>query len=95
MMLVLLPLLAIAHSPAAAAPPVEAPVASAIAQAAQGTRLGLLVVDEEGREVVAIRPDERFVPASNTKLYTTAAAFALLETSGAEARLDRPLAEAV
>lgn len=84
MMLVLLPLLAIAHGAAAAAPPVEAPVASAIAQAAQGTRLGLLVVDEEGREVVAIRPDERFVPASNTKLYTTAAAFALLETSGAD-----------
>lgn len=81
-MLVLLPLLAAA---ADVAPPVPAPLAAAIAQAAQGTRIGLVVVDESGREVVAIRPDERFVPASNTKLYTTAAAFTLLETAAPDA----------
>ncbi|UZK68267.1 D-alanyl-D-alanine carboxypeptidase/D-alanyl-D-alanine-endopeptidase [Sphingomonas sp. S1-29] len=38
-----------------------------------GTRWGLLVVDEAGREVVAIAPDDRFLPASNTKLVTIAA----------------------
>ena len=43
--------------------------------ALSGTRWGLLVVDDTGREVVAIAPDERFVPASNTKMFTIAAAF--------------------
>ena len=33
---------------------------------------------KQGREVVAIAPDQRFIPASNTKLFTTAAAYALL-----------------
>ena len=47
-------------------------------------RFGLVVADEDGRELVAISPDGRFMPASNTKLFTTAAAFAAL--SG----LDRP-----
>ncbi|TKD51068.1 D-alanyl-D-alanine carboxypeptidase/D-alanyl-D-alanine endopeptidase [Sphingomonas baiyangensis] len=40
-----------------------------------GTRWGLLVVDAEGRDVVAIEPDGRFLPASNTKLATVAASF--------------------
>ncbi len=80
-MLVLLPLLAAA----ADTPPASAPVAEAVARAAEGTRIGLVVVDDTGREVVAIRPDERFVPASNTKLYTSAAAFALLETAAPDA----------
>lgn len=61
------------------------PVAAALAQAPQGTRIGLVVADEAGREIVAIRPDERFVPASNTKLFTTAAAFATLDTAGPDA----------
>ncbi len=43
--------------------------------ALEGTRWGLVVMTMEGDELVAIRPDERFVPASNTKLFTTAAAF--------------------
>jgi serine-type D-Ala-D-Ala carboxypeptidase/endopeptidase (penicillin-binding protein 4) len=46
--------------------------------APKGTRFGLLVVDEQGREVVAIQPDQRFIPASVTKMFTTAAAYALL-----------------
>ncbi len=50
-----------------------------------GTRLGLLVVDAEGRELVAERPDERFVPASNAKLFTAAAAFATLDTAAPDA----------
>ena len=40
-----------------------------------GTRWGLVVMDLTGKELIAIRPDERFAPASNTKLVTTAAAF--------------------
>ncbi len=43
-----------------------------------GTRWGLVVMDLTGKELIAIRPDERFAPASNTKLVTTAAAFGFL-----------------
>ena len=69
-------------------PPAAPPSAEAIlATAPAGTRIGLLVVDEEGREVIAIRPDDRFIPASNTKLFTTAAAYALLGDKMARARL--------
>ncbi|MBS0480451.1 MAG: D-alanyl-D-alanine carboxypeptidase/D-alanyl-D-alanine-endopeptidase [Proteobacteria bacterium] len=53
-------------------------VDAALAQAAAGTRFGLLVVDDQGREVIAINPDQRFIPASNTKMFTTAAAWATL-----------------
>jgi D-alanyl-D-alanine carboxypeptidase/D-alanyl-D-alanine-endopeptidase (penicillin-binding protein 4) len=41
----------------------------------KGTRFGLVVMTMDGREIVSIRPDERFTPASNTKLFTVAAAF--------------------
>ena len=50
-------------------------VEAALASAPAGTRFGLLVVDDKGREVLAINPDQRFIPASNTKLFTTALAF--------------------
>jgi len=70
-------------------------VDAALAQAAAGTRFGLLVVDESGREVIAINPDQRFIPASNTKMFTTAAAYATLPdmtgpdtTGGAAVRLE-------
>jgi D-alanyl-D-alanine carboxypeptidase/D-alanyl-D-alanine-endopeptidase (penicillin-binding protein 4) len=53
-------------------------VETTLETAPKGTRFGLLVVDEAGREVVAIAPDQRFIPASNTKLFTTAAAYAVL-----------------
>ena len=53
-------------------------VEAVLAQAPKGTRFGLLVVDGEGRVLVSVNPDMRFVPASNTKLFTTAAALALL-----------------
>ena len=39
----------------------------------EGTRWGLVVMTMDGRELIAIRPDERFTPASNTKLFTAAA----------------------
>lgn len=41
----------------------------------EGVRWGLVVTTLDGRELIAIRPDDRFLPASNTKLFTTAAAF--------------------
>lgn len=53
-------------------------VEATLATAPQGTRFGLLVVDESGKVVVAVNPDQRFIPASNTKMFTTAAAYALL-----------------
>jgi len=43
-----------------------------------GARHGLVVMDENGREAVAIDGDGRFMPASNTKIFTAAAAWATL-----------------
>ena len=84
-----------AASPAPAQQPaLQQRVAAELAEAPVGTRFGLVVVTEDGRELVAINPDGRFIPASNTKLLTTAAAFATMtdldrpdEAGGAEVRL--------
>ena len=77
--------LALAASPALAQqPPLQQRVEASLALAPPGTRFGLLVTTEDGRELVAVDPDNRFMPASNTKMLTTAAAFASL------AGLDRP-----
>lgn len=78
----LLPLLLLG-APADAPLPPE--VAEALAKAPPGTRIGLVVVDSQGREIVALRPDERFIPASNTKLFTTAAAFVTLDVAAPDA----------
>jgi len=59
-------------------------VEARLAEAGPGPRFGLIVATEDGRELVAIAPDERFMPASNTKIFTTAAAFVTLTG------LDRP-----
>ena len=72
------------------------PVTPVLAEAGPGTRWGVVVADEGGREIVAINPEGRFMPASNTKLYTTAAALwaeargegPKLEESGATVRFD-------
>jgi len=96
-----LPLLAPALLATAPAPPAPTPapiaaVVAGLATAPPGTRIGLVVVDQDGREIVAIRPDERFVPASNTKIFTTAAAWELLDArapdggGGASVRLEGP-----
>jgi D-alanyl-D-alanine carboxypeptidase/D-alanyl-D-alanine-endopeptidase (penicillin-binding protein 4) len=59
-------------------------VEARLGEAGPGIRFGLVVATEDGRELVAISPDGRFIPASNTKLVTTATAFATL------AALDAP-----
>jgi D-alanyl-D-alanine carboxypeptidase/D-alanyl-D-alanine-endopeptidase (penicillin-binding protein 4) len=59
-------------------------VSAELGRAHPGARFGLVVADEDGRELIAINPDSRFIPASNTKMFTTAAAFASM------AGLDRP-----
>lgn len=80
----LLALLLVTATPAFGQGVVQAQVEAKLAEAPAGTRFGLVVADETGRELIAIDPDDRFVPASNTKIYTTAAAYASL------AGLDQP-----
>lgn len=77
--------------PVVAAPSLQEQVAAVLANAPKGTRFGLLIMDEQGDEVVAVNPDQRFIPASTTKLFTTATAYAVLsgmdqpdETGGAQ-----------
>ncbi|PZN97201.1 MAG: D-alanyl-D-alanine carboxypeptidase/D-alanyl-D-alanine-endopeptidase [Alphaproteobacteria bacterium] len=41
-----------------------------------GTRYGLVVTTLAGEPLLAIAPDGRFIPASNTKMFTTALAYA-------------------
>lgn len=81
-------------------PPLQSPllqerVEAVLRAAGQGPRYGLVVSDDAGRELVSIAPDARFIPASNTKMVTTAAAFATLDgidrpdaTGGAAVRLE-------
>ncbi|MHA7856922.1 MAG: D-alanyl-D-alanine carboxypeptidase/D-alanyl-D-alanine endopeptidase [Henriciella sp.] len=40
-----------------------------------GIRWGLVVADMNGEELLALKPDDRFTPASNTKILTTMAAY--------------------
>ena len=61
-----------------AAPSLQQQVEALLGQAPKGTRFGLMVADDQGRVLVSVNPEMRFVPASNTKLFTTAAALALL-----------------
>jgi serine-type D-Ala-D-Ala carboxypeptidase/endopeptidase (penicillin-binding protein 4) len=70
-------------------------VAAKLAETGPGTRYGLVVTTMDGREIVAIRPTDRFIPASNTKMFTTAAAFDTLKgldqpdtSGGAQVRLE-------
>src|SRR3954469_20336422 len=65
--------------PAPHSPPLAETVAAGLrAQVGAGTRFGLVVATMDGKELVAIDPDGRYVPASATKLFTAAAAFAAL-----------------
>jgi D-alanyl-D-alanine carboxypeptidase/D-alanyl-D-alanine-endopeptidase (penicillin-binding protein 4) len=44
----------------------------------KGSTLGLMIRDEKGKEMYSLGPDTYLIPASNTKLYTSAAAWQLL-----------------
>lgn len=86
---------ALLASAAAQAEPLQQRVAAMLQAAGPGPRYGLVVADETGKEIVAINPDQRFIPGSNTKMFTTAAAFATLDgldqpdtTGGAAVRLE-------
>ncbi|WP_213981368.1 D-alanyl-D-alanine carboxypeptidase/D-alanyl-D-alanine-endopeptidase [Sphingomonas sp. dw_22] len=65
-------------TPAAAQDSLQARVEAKLGEAGPGVRFGLVVAGEDGSEIVAVNPDGRFIPASNTKMFTTAAAFATL-----------------
>lgn len=94
-MRVLVLALCLAATPALANAPGGPAVEGILAEAGPGTRFGLIVMDAAGREIVAIDADDRFIPASNTKIYTTAAtmwaaARGELKTDvGARVRLER------
>jgi D-alanyl-D-alanine carboxypeptidase/D-alanyl-D-alanine-endopeptidase (penicillin-binding protein 4) len=67
--------LAISSPAAAWQEALQTRVEAELARAPAGTRFGLIVADADGRELIAINPEGRFIPASNTKLLTTAAAY--------------------
>lgn len=65
----------------ATAPVPEAPAlppSAAIERQVEGVRLGLMVATLSGEVIEADRAQERFIPASNTKIFTAAAAFHFL-----------------
>ena len=69
-------------------------VQAIFAAAPGGTRFGLLVETLDGRSVLSVAPDQRFMPASNTKIFTTAATYAQLaalqgSAQGTGVRLER------
>lgn len=59
----------------APAEPLQQRVQAKLREAGPGPRFGLVVATQDGRELITIAPDDRFIPASNTKIFTTAAAF--------------------
>lgn len=69
------PIGAVAAQPA---PPLLPAVEAILAQGPAGTRYAVMVTTLDGEPLLAINPDGRFIPASNTKLFVTAAAFANL-----------------
>jgi D-alanyl-D-alanine carboxypeptidase/D-alanyl-D-alanine-endopeptidase (penicillin-binding protein 4) len=72
----------LAAQPAPLLPAVEA----ILAAGPPGTRYGVLVMTLDGKELLAIDPDNRFIPASNTKLFVTATAYADLPALQAAAK---------
>jgi len=72
-------LLPLAAAQAQQTEPLQQRVEAILHALGQGPRWGLVVADESGKEIIAINPKGRFIPASNTKMFTTAAAFATLD----------------
>ena len=65
----------------ATAPVPEAPAlppSAVIERQVEGVRLGLMVATLTGEVIEADRAQERFIPASNTKIFTAAAAFQVI-----------------
>lgn len=58
--------------------PLQTTVEQKLAEGPPGSRFGMLVTTLEGEVLVSIAPDQRFIPASNTKMFTTAIAYAEL-----------------
>lgn len=67
------------------APPLQPMVEAILAQGPAGTRYGMMVTTLDGEPLLTINPDQRFIPASNTKLFVTAAAFSNLSALQAAA----------
>ena len=68
-----------ARTPADPAPaPLLATVEQKLAEAPAGSRFGVLVTTLDGEVLLSIAPDQRFIPASNTKMFTTAVGYAQL-----------------
>lgn len=70
--------LATVHAQTAPTTPLLSTVEQTLATGPTGTRYGLLVTTLDGETLVSIAPDQRFIPASNTKMFTTAIAYAEL-----------------
>lgn len=68
-----------AHAQTAPAPvPLQTMAEQKLAEGPPGSRFGMLVTTLDGEVLVSIAPDQRFIPASNTKMFTTAIAYAEL-----------------
>ena len=80
-------MLTVPVAPVVAAPdPVLLPaVAALLAEGPPGTRYGLSVTTLDGEPLLAIAADQRFIAASNTKMFVTATAFADLDALQAAA----------
>lgn len=72
----LLLVLALGAASPANAQDLRAQVQAKLGEAAAGTRFGLVVASEDGTEILTIDPDGRYIPASNTKMFSTAVTFA-------------------
>jgi len=83
--------------PASATTPaeLEAKIRATLAKPAlEGTRWGLQVEDKQGHILASIAPDERFQPASNTKVFITTAVYDAMARGpfpnlGTQVRLER------
>ena len=76
--LILALILALAAPVAASAAdtPLQSMVEALLAQGPPGTRYGLAVTTLDGEPLLTIAPDQRFIAASNTKMFVTATGYA-------------------
>jgi D-alanyl-D-alanine carboxypeptidase/D-alanyl-D-alanine-endopeptidase (penicillin-binding protein 4) len=81
---------ALADTPASKVPDPHAALLATVtqwlAEGPEGTRYGLMVTTLEGEQILSIAADQRFIPASNTKMFTTATAYSMLPVLDQAAR---------